>query len=48
MNDFVRDGTARNTSEHGPYIDYYSSELRQLVAEKDRSIIDRHGYQFGH
>jgi hypothetical protein len=48
MNDFVRDATARNTSEHGPYIDYYSDELRRLVAEKDRLIIARHAYQFGH
>ena len=47
MNDFVRDATVRNTSEHGPYMDYYSNDLRELVAEKDRGIIARHGYQFG-
>lgn len=46
MNDFVRDATARNTSEHGSYMDYYSNDLRELVAEKDRLIIARHGYQF--
>lgn len=48
LNDFVTDATARNTSEHGPYKDYYGNELRELVAEKDRLIIARHGYQFGH
>ena len=47
MNDFVMDTAALNTSEHGPYMDYYSNELRGLVAEKDAAIIARHGYQFG-
>jgi hypothetical protein len=47
MNDFVMDAAARNTSEHGPYMDYYSPSLRELVAVKDRLIIARHGYQFG-
>jgi hypothetical protein len=47
MNDFVMDRAALNTSEHGPYMDYYSQELRDLVAEKDGAIIARHGYQFG-
>jgi hypothetical protein len=47
MNDFVLDTAGRNISEHGPYVDYYSNELRDLVAEKDRLIIARHGYQFG-
>jgi hypothetical protein len=46
-NDFVMDGAARNTSQHGPYVDYYSDELRDLVAEKDKLVIDRHGYRFG-
>jgi len=47
LNDYVTDARARNTSEHGAYVDYYSSELRDLVAEKDALIIARHGYQFG-
>lgn len=47
MNDFVMDSAALNTSEHGPYMDCYSNELRDLVAEKDAAIIARHGYQFG-
>jgi hypothetical protein len=47
MNDFVMDAAARNTSEHGPYMEYYSDELRGLVAEKDRLIIERHAYRFG-
>lgn len=47
MNDFVMDAAPLNTSEHAPYMDYYSNELRDLVAEKDAVIIARHGYQFG-
>lgn len=47
MNDFVMDTAALNTSEHGPYMDYYSNELRALVAEKDAAIIARHSYEFG-
>lgn len=46
-NDFVTDASARNTSEHGPYAGYYDDELRDLVAEKDKSVIARHGYRFG-
>jgi hypothetical protein len=47
LNDYVLDATARNTSEHGAYVEYYSDELRELVGEKDRAVISRHGYQFG-
>lgn len=46
-NDFVMDTHARNTSEHGPYASYYDDELRELVAERDKLIISRHGYHFG-
>jgi hypothetical protein len=46
-NDFVMDATARNTSEHGPYAGYYDDELRDLVAERDKLVISRHGYRFG-
>jgi hypothetical protein len=46
-NDFITDGAARNASAHGPYAAEYSDELRDLVAEKDRLIIERHAYRFG-
>jgi hypothetical protein len=35
-----------NVSEHGPYRDYYSAELKALVAEMDRPVIDAYGYTF--
>jgi hypothetical protein len=35
-----------NTSEHGPYRDYYDDELRELVAYKCRHIVDTYGYSF--
>jgi hypothetical protein len=47
LNDFVLDAAVRNTSAHGPYADYYSDELRDLVAEREKLVISRHGYQFG-
>lgn len=38
---------AINTSKHRPYDDYYSAELRDLVATRDAELIQRHGYRFG-
>jgi hypothetical protein len=35
-----------NASERGPYRDYYDDELRELVAHKARSLIQRFGYVF--
>ena len=35
-----------NASEHGPYPDYYDSELRRLVAHKARWLTERFGYAF--
>jgi len=37
---------ARNKSKHLPYQDYYTPELRDAVAHKDRLIIDKYGYSF--
>ena len=34
-----------NTSTHRKYSDYYDEETHRLVAERDRFIIDRFGYQ---
>jgi hypothetical protein len=38
---------ARNASLHGPYAEYYGSALRDLVGERDASVIKRHHYRFG-
>ena len=35
-----------NVSEHGPYQDYYTQELRSLVARMDAPVIDAYGYVF--
>ena len=45
----VRERTvvAVNRSEHRPYTDYYDDDSRQLVAERDALLIERHGYAFG-
>jgi hypothetical protein len=31
---------------HGPYQEYYTPELRQLVAEREREFIERYNYDF--
>jgi hypothetical protein len=36
-----------NRTEHGPYPEYYSEELRDLVRERDAPVIERYGYNFG-
>lgn len=38
---------ATNTSVHRPYCDYYDAPLRDLVAIRDSTIIEGHGYGFG-
>ncbi|HEX2789607.1 MAG TPA: hypothetical protein VHN17_04200 [Steroidobacteraceae bacterium] len=44
---YIAEEPARNTSEHGSYVEHYDSELRELVALRDAPIIARHGYRFG-
>jgi hypothetical protein len=36
-----------NTSKHGDYAGYYDAALRDRVAERDATIIERFGYRFG-
>jgi len=38
---------ARNSSAHRPYPEYYDADLRDLVGERDRGVIERFGYRFG-
>jgi hypothetical protein len=47
MRAFIQDAPRRNISIHRPYIDYYSDELRNLVATRDQLVIRRHQYAFG-
>jgi hypothetical protein len=44
--EFLSSDAATNTTEHEHFTDYYSNELRELVAEKDAAIIERFGYEF--
>jgi hypothetical protein len=47
LRDYIDTAPALNSSSHGEYVDYYDSTSATLVAERDRSVIDRHGYGFG-
>jgi hypothetical protein len=47
MRRYVEDEAPRNSSNHASYADYYSAEVRDLVAERDAEVIARHGYSFG-
>jgi hypothetical protein len=47
MRTFIAQAAARNTTEHSRYTDYCDEELRTRVAERDASVIARHGYVFG-
>jgi hypothetical protein len=41
------EGRSENRTEHRPAAWYYDDETRDLVAERDRLVIERHGYEFG-
>lgn len=47
MRSFIAGALPRNTSRHGNYTQYYSDELRKLVAKRDEEVIARHGFVFG-
>ena len=46
LRDYMNSAPALNTSEHAPHRQLYDAELAQLVAERDRLVIERHGYSF--
>jgi hypothetical protein len=46
LREAVLDSPAVNPSERGPYQDYYSPELRDLVGRKCRLLIEKFGYEF--
>jgi hypothetical protein len=43
---YLATAPATNVSSHGAYTDYYDAGLAELVARRDRSIIERFGYRF--
>jgi len=47
MRAYIAKAAPRNTSRHDSYSHYYSDSLRDLVAERDAEVIERHGYSFG-
>jgi hypothetical protein len=47
MREFIDHAAPRNVAGHARYTEFYDDELRDLVAERDASVIERHGYRFG-
>ena len=47
MQRYVADEAPRNSSTHTAYTDYYTPELKELVAQRDAEVIATHGYRFG-
>ncbi|MDY6944576.1 MAG: hypothetical protein SXG53_02565 [Pseudomonadota bacterium] len=46
LRDYLDAAPALNTSAHAPTRELYDDDLMRLVAERDRLVIDRHGYAF--
>ena len=46
LRDYMNSAPALNTSEHAPHRQLYDAELAQVVAERDRLVIESHGYSF--
>lgn len=46
LRDYMNAAPALNASEHEPHRQLYDDELAQLVGERDRFVIERHGYTF--
>ncbi len=45
MRAFIDYEAPRNTSAHDSYAHYYTDALRDMVAERDAEVIERHGYR---
>jgi hypothetical protein len=43
---YMAEEPKKNSSARGHYTQYYESQLRALIAEKDKGIIERFGYTF--
>jgi hypothetical protein len=46
MRTFIEQEAPRNVSAHESHAHYYSDALRDLVAERDADVIERHQYRF--
>lgn len=46
LREYIASAPTLNTSDHDAYVKLYDDELVQLVAERDQSVIARHGYSF--
>ena len=46
MLSYINDAEKMNQSTRGGYQEYYDSELKDLVASKECSVIDKYGYVF--
>jgi len=46
LRDYVLGSDKKNISEHLHYSTYYTAELAELVAIRDRQLIERFGYSF--
>ncbi len=47
MRRYIAEEPPRNVSEHAEYASHYDASLRDLVAQRDALVIERHGYRFG-
>jgi hypothetical protein len=47
MLDHIASAAPTNTSRHDDYTGYYDDDLRDLVARRDNTVIERYGYRFG-
>ena len=46
LREFVTGAGARNASAHGDFRDYYDPRTKALVGERERAVIERHGYRY--
>jgi len=46
LRDFVRSAAPRNASPHAAFADYYDQRTKDLVAERDHTLIERFGFRF--
>lgn len=46
MHEWLRESAPANSSTHAHYSTCYDDALRELVAEKDGAVIERHGFAF--
>ena len=45
MHGFIDGAAPRNAATHPPHMELYDDELRELVAQRDAPLIERHGFE---